>query len=68
VQGDRRGVDRMVIGFTTTHDISAYHHYGCEFESRIWRGVLNTTLYHKVCQLLATSRWFSPGTPVSSKY
>jgi len=23
---DRRGRDRMVVGFTTTHAISAYHH------------------------------------------
>jgi hypothetical protein len=28
--------------------------------------VLNTTLYNKVCQWLATDRSFSPGTPVSS--
>jgi hypothetical protein len=34
-QGDRRGVDRMIIGFTTTHDISDYHHYCCDFESRL---------------------------------
>jgi hypothetical protein len=31
-----------------------------------WGGVLDTTLCDKVCQLLATGRWFSPGTPVSS--
>jgi hypothetical protein len=42
--------DRMVVGFTTTYSISAYHHYGCEFESRSWRGVLDTTLCDKVCQ------------------
>ena len=29
-------------------------------------GVLDTTLCDKVCQILATGRWFSPGTPVSS--
>jgi hypothetical protein len=29
------------------------------------RGVLDTTLCGKVCQWLATGRWFSPGTPVS---
>jgi hypothetical protein len=29
-------------------------------------GVLDTTLCDKVCQRLATGRWFSPGTPVSS--
>jgi hypothetical protein len=28
--------------------------------------LLNTTLCDKVCQLLATGQWFSPGTPVSS--
>jgi hypothetical protein len=30
------------------------------------RGVIKTTLCHKVCQCLATGRWFSPGIPVSS--
>jgi len=30
----RRGCDRMVVGFTTTYAISAYHHGCCEFESR----------------------------------
>jgi hypothetical protein len=28
-------------------------------------GVLDTTLRDKVCQQLAASQWFSPGTPVS---
>jgi len=32
---------------------------------RSWQGILDTTLYDKACQLLATGRWFSPGTPVS---
>ena len=36
-----------------------------EFESRSWRGVLDTTLYDKVCQWLAAGRWFSQGTPVA---
>ena len=36
------------------------------FEPRLWRGVLDTSLCDKVCQWLATGRWFSPGTPVSS--
>ena len=40
----RRGRDRMVIGFTTTYAIIAYHHKSCEFELRLWRGVLDTTL------------------------
>ena len=30
------------------------------------RGVLDTTLCDKVCIWLATGRWFSQGTPVSS--
>jgi hypothetical protein len=32
----------------------------------LWRGVLDTTLFDEVCQWLATGRWFTPGTPVSS--
>jgi hypothetical protein len=28
------GHDRMVVGFTITCAISAYHHKHCEFESR----------------------------------
>ena len=28
-----RGRDRMVVEFTTTHAISAYHYWCCEFES-----------------------------------
>ena len=35
----RRGRDRMVIGFTITYAIGAYHHCCCEFESRSGRGV-----------------------------
>jgi hypothetical protein len=34
-----RGRDRMVVGFTTTHAISAYHHRCCEFESLSGQGV-----------------------------
>jgi hypothetical protein len=33
-----------------------------------WRGVLDTTLYDKVCQWLTTGRWFSPGTDSQGKY
>ena len=29
----RYGRDRMVVGFTTTYAISAYHHLCCEFKS-----------------------------------
>jgi hypothetical protein len=31
-----------------------------------WQGVLDTTLCDKICQCLATGRWFSLCTPVSS--
>ena len=33
-RGGRRCRDRMVVEFATTHAISAYHHWSCEFESR----------------------------------
>jgi len=33
VVGGRRVRDLMVVGFTTTYAISAYHHWSCEFES-----------------------------------
>ena len=46
--------DNMVVGFTTTFAISAYHHLSCEFET------------DKVCLRLATGQWFSLGTAVSS--
>ena len=52
--------------YSTTYAISAYHHWCCELEPRSWRGVFDATLCDKVCQWLATGRWFSPGTPVSS--
>jgi hypothetical protein len=37
--GGHRGHDRMVVGFTSTYAISAYHHWSCEFESRSGRSV-----------------------------
>ena len=46
--------------------ISSYYYQNCEFEFRSWRGVLDTILCDKVCQWLATGRWFSRDTPVSS--
>ena len=54
------GGDRMLVGFTTTCAISAYHHLRCEFEPRSWLGVFDTTLLDKVCQWLATGQWFYP--------
>jgi hypothetical protein len=46
----RRGRVRMVVGFTPTKAINAYHHLSCEFEPLPWRGVLGTILSDKVCQ------------------
>jgi hypothetical protein len=43
-----RGHDCMVVGFTTTCAISAYHHLSCEFELRSCQGVLDTILCDKV--------------------
>jgi hypothetical protein len=37
----------------------------CQFKSNAWQSILNTTLCDKVCQWLATVRWFPPCTPVS---
>jgi hypothetical protein len=34
-----RGRNCMVVGFTTTYAICAYHYWCCEFESRSGRGV-----------------------------
>jgi hypothetical protein len=56
----------MVVGFTTTCTLSAYHHLHCELETHSWQGVLDTTLWDEVCQWLVTGSWFSPGTLVSS--
>jgi len=42
----RRGRNRMVVEFTYTGAIIANH----EFESRSWRGVLDTTLCDNICQ------------------
>ena len=39
-----RGRDGIEVGSTTTHAISAYHYKSCEFDSRTWRGVLDTRL------------------------
>jgi hypothetical protein len=44
---------RTLVGFATTYATSAYHHWKCEFEPRSRRGVLDATLYAKVCQWLA---------------
>jgi hypothetical protein len=50
----------MVVGFTTTCAISAYHHWSCVFKSCSLPGVLNTIFFDEACQWLGTSQWFSP--------
>jgi len=40
----------MIVGFSTTSAISAYHHQRCKFKSCSWRGELDTTLLDKICQ------------------
>jgi hypothetical protein len=39
---DRRGRDRMVVGFTITCALSAYRHSSCEFQPRSWRSLSMT--------------------------
>ena len=56
----------MVVGFTTTCAISAYHHSSYKFKPSSWRGVFDTTLCDKVCQRFAADLWFSQSTPLSS--
>ena len=43
------GHDGMIVGFTTTCAISAYHHNSYEFEPSSWQGVLDT-FCDQVCQ------------------
>jgi hypothetical protein len=62
----RCGHDHMVVGYKATRVINAYHYWRCEFETRSWRALLDTTLCDEVCQWLATARCFSPVIPDSS--
>jgi hypothetical protein len=62
----RCGRDRMEVGFTNTYAISAFHHSPLMLWVRISTRWRCTTLCDKVCQWLATGRWFSLGPPVSS--
>jgi len=54
--GQSCGRDRMVAGLTTTDAISAYHRCYCAFELRLLRGVLDTTLFDKVCHCMTCDR------------
>ena len=53
----RLGRDRMVVGFTTTYAISAYHHWCCEFESRSGRCVQHYVIKFVSFLLIF---WFPP--------
>ena len=58
--------DRMVVGFPNYLCNQYLSPLILWDRTPLRRGVLDTTSCHKVCQWLATGRWFSPGTPVSS--
>ena len=47
--------------FTMIHRCYFCIYIYSEFESRSWGNVLDTTVCNKVCEWLATGRWFSPG-------
>ena len=61
-----RGSSWSYGSFTTTCEISVYHHLSCA--SNLVHGKVYSIqlLCDKVCQWLATGQWFSLGTPVSS--
>jgi hypothetical protein len=59
-----RGRDRMVVGFKLPVQ-SVPITTNVRSNSTQARCTDDTTLCDKVCQWLATSQWFSPGTPVS---
>jgi len=62
----RRGRDRMVVGFTATYIIYMQSvPITTDVMSSNRDRARCTTLCDKVCQWLATGRWFSPGPPVS---
>jgi hypothetical protein len=57
--------DRIVVGFTTTY-ICNQCLSSLMLRFRIKIRAMCATLYDKVCQWLATARWFFSGPPVSS--
>jgi hypothetical protein len=48
----RRGPDLTLVWFASIYVISANQHLGCAFKSHSCRGVLDTTLCDKVCNLI----------------
>jgi len=72
-----RGRDRMVVGFTNTYAISAYHHWCCGFDFRSGRCIQHYVIkflsnlrqvggFLRILRFPPTGGWFSPGPPVSS--
>jgi hypothetical protein len=64
-QRGRLSRDRMVVGFTTTYAICAYHHWCCEFESPSGRGVQHYAIQfvsylRQVCAFLWVLRFPPP--------
>jgi len=55
---------RMVVAFTHTYVISAYHH--CELHYYPHQGILDTIICHKSCQWYVDGLLFWKGTTVSS--
>jgi hypothetical protein len=47
----RRCIGRMIVGFTTTCVIDAYHHW-CDFESRSGQGVQHYHEYFLICTVI----------------
>ena len=63
--GGRRHHDHMIVGFTTTYAISAYHHWYCKFKSRSGRGVQHYVInfvsdLRQVCGFLQVLRFPPP--------
>ena len=59
--GGRRGLDLMLVEFTTTYAINA-------ITTNVMSSnrVLDPTLCDNFFQWLVAGRWFSPGTPIST--
>ena len=64
--GARCDLDRMVVGFITAYMQSVPVTTNVKNSNPAPGGLLDTTLYDKICQWLATGRWLSSGPPVSS--
>ena len=47
---EHHGLDCLVVEFTITFAINAYHHKSCGIQIRSWQGVLDATLCDKVSQ------------------